>query len=85
MSKCADFGRIEAEDVLHGYSSFCWGAATFVTKRMEADCMQVGQPGQKEPGRRERFPHTAAISRNDRHKKSACVLMGRLCAFCVIE
>lgn len=42
----------------------------FVTKRMGGGYVRVGQPGQKEPGRRERLPHTATIKRSSRHKKA---------------
>lgn len=60
------------------------GAATFVTKRMGGSCTQVGKPGQKEPGRPEDLPRTAAITRNCGHKKSACSCEdGRCCAFCM--
>ena len=82
MGSGTEPGRTEGVQVFHGWCSFCFvGAATNRRQTiMGGSRAQVGEPGQKEPGRPEGLPRTATIKRHCGHKKSACNGMVGACA-----
>jgi hypothetical protein len=52
---------------------FAWELPRAVAKRLGGSCAQVGEPGQKEPGRPFGLPRTAAMTRGCRREKASAV------------